>query len=52
VDAVAAQNTEALDMLARMPWASTAIIVSSMRMMHEPRVFQHVVGLHKLSPVA
>jgi|AntAceMinimDraft_1070359.scaffolds.fasta_scaffold23780_3 hypothetical protein len=33
VDAVAANNTEALDMLARMPWSDTSVIVSSMRMM-------------------
>ena len=45
VEAVAAQNTEALEMLARMPWSDTAIIISSMRMMHEPRVFQSVVEL-------
>lgn len=32
-------------MLARMPWADARIIVSSMRMMHEPRVFQRVVEL-------
>lgn len=32
-------------MLARMPWADARIMVSSMRMMHEPRVFQRVVEL-------
>ena len=44
VDAVAANNTEALDMLAKMPWSDVRVIVSSMRMMAgKPDVFEAVV---------
>ena len=42
VDAVAGKNLHAIDLLFDMPWASTDIIISSMRMMHDPVVFERV----------
>ena len=45
LDAVSCGNLEAMDMLAKMPWASTAIVVSSMRVVRDPVVFQRVCDL-------
>ena len=42
VDAVAGGNVPAIDLLFDMPWASTDIIISSMRMMHDAVVFERV----------
>ena len=42
VDAVASGNVPAIDLLFDMPWASTDIIISSMRMMHDAVVFERV----------
>ena len=42
LDAVASRNVDAVDLLLDMPWASTASIVSAMRAMHDPFVFERV----------
>jgi len=42
LDAVAARNVAAVDLLLDMPWASTASVVSAMRAMHDPFVFERV----------
>lgn len=42
VDAVAGKNVAAIDLLFDMPWAGTDIIISSMRAMHDPAVFERV----------
>ena len=39
---MASRNVDAVDLLLDMPWASTASIVSAMRAMHDPFVFERV----------
>ena len=45
VDALEANNVEAIKMCFEMPWADAGMIVSSMRAINEPRTFQAVVLL-------
>ena len=45
IDALDNKNLVALKLIERMPFASTEMIISSMRMMHDPLVFEYVVGL-------